>query len=126
MQTSMHRTAILCAAILAAAAASSGLATPGKLGSLPHGLYVCSLPGNASGPAWEEIPSKNFRIENASTYHTEEGSGIYLMTGNEVLFTRGPMKGLRFERTGNTTLIWLDENRQRSRIRCIRGGGTAG
>ncbi|MCB2084006.1 MAG: hypothetical protein KDD90_08150 [Sphingomonadaceae bacterium] len=101
------------------------MATASMLGTLPHGPYTCSLPGDAGGEAWRELPGKSFTIKNASTYHTDAGSGIYLMTGDRVVFTRGPMKGMRFKRVGSATLLWLDEQGNPGRIRCARGGAAA-
>jgi len=96
----------------------------GPLGTLPIGDYVCSLPGDASGNAWEVVPEKGFTIGNASTYHTETGSGTYLLAGDQIRFTRGPMKGMRFVRTGRATLRWLDDKGEPGRVRCIRSGAT--
>lgn len=116
----------LIAGGIAAMLASSALAGApgGPLGTLPIGAYVCSLPGDAAGAAWEVVPEKGFTIDNASTYRTEAGTGTYLLAGEQVRFTRGPMKGMRFERTGKATLRWIDENGERGRVRCIRNGST--
>ncbi|MXO90106.1 elongation factor P [Altererythrobacter aquaemixtae] len=97
----------------------------GRLGTLPHGTYVCSTPGDAAGPAWHEIPDKDFIIANASTYETKDGSGTYLLTGENVVFTRGPMNGMRFQRTGTGTLRWIDSEGKPGRIRCVRRNGSA-
>ncbi|WP_324260746.1 elongation factor P [Altererythrobacter sp. H2] len=114
-------------ALIAAAAAASPLATAplgamagGKLQTMPQGRYICSLPGDALGKAWEEIPDKDFVIDNGSTYRTEAGTGTYLLTGRQVQFTRGPMKGMAFERISGGTLRLLDENGQPGRVRCVR------
>lgn len=98
--------------------------TSGKLGTLPHGEYVCSIPGDAASSAWIELPDKRFTIDNASTYHTDVGSGTYLMTGSNVVFTRGPMNGMRFEKTGSQTLRWIDDKGDLSRVRCVRRAGS--
>jgi hypothetical protein len=120
----MTRTIITGAIAVTLATAALADAPGGPLGTLPIGEYVCSLPGDAGGKAWEVVPEKGFTIGNASTYHTETGSGTYLLAGDQVRFTRGPMKGMRFERTGHATLRWLDENGERGRVRCIRNGAT--
>ncbi|WP_424769881.1 elongation factor P [Pontixanthobacter sp.] len=96
----------------------------GKLGTLPHGEYICSIPGDAAAAAWIALPGKNFTIDNASTYHTEAGSGTYLMTGSNIVFTRGPMNGMRFQKTGSQTLRWIDNKGNLSRVRCIRRAGS--
>lgn len=100
---------------------AAALAAPGgKLGTLPLGEYRCALPGDAASQAWVPLEDKNFTIGNASTYHTPEGSGTYLLTGERVTFTRGPMNKMRFERTASSTLRWIDEEGELSRVRCVR------
>lgn len=102
-------------------AALPATASPGgKLETLPQGRYTCALPGDALGEAFVVLPEKAFVIDNASTYRTDSGSGTYLLTGNLVQFTRGPMKGMRFSRTGNGTLRWIDETGKPGRVRCVR------
>ncbi len=114
----MKASAILLVLLLAAAEASA--APGGKLQTLPQGRYVCALPGDAAGPATRVIDGRDFVIDNASTYRTDEGSGTYLLTGKTVQFTRGPMKGMMFLRAGRATLRWLDEEGNPGRVRCVR------
>lgn len=118
------QSAILLISFSALAAAGFAQDRKGRLNTLPHGQYICSLPGDAGGAAWTEISDKSFAIENASTYRTQSGAGIYLLTGKRVTFTRGPMKGWRFERTGTAKLQQIDQNGALGRMRCIRRGGT--
>ena len=92
----------------------------GKLETLPRGRYTCALPGDALAEAFVVLQDKGFVIDNGSTYRTEAGTGTYLMTGDEVRFTRGPMNGMRFARTGPGSLRWIDENGQPGRVRCVR------
>ena len=92
----------------------------GKLDTLQRGRYVCALPGDALAEAFVVLPDKGFVIDNGSTYRTETGTGTYLLTGNEVRFTRGPMNGMRFQRTGPGSLRWIDENGQPGQVRCVR------
>lgn len=96
-------------------------ATPGgKLDTLQRGRYVCALPGDALAEAVVVLQDKGFVIDNGSTYHTESGTGTYLLLGDEVRFTRGPMNGMRFQRTSPASLRWIDENGQPGRVRCVR------
>ena len=105
------------------ALAVPALAAPGgELSTLPHGLYVCSTPGDATGAAWDVIAGGEFTVGTASTYRTSTGSGVYLLTGDRLVFTRGPLKGERFVRTGTTTLQRTDAEGVPGRIRCVRGG----
>ena len=92
----------------------------GKLETLPRGRYTCALPGDALAEAFVVLQDKGFVIDNGSPYRTEAGTGTYLMTGDEVRFTRGPMNGMRFQRTGPGSLRWIDENGQPGRVRCVR------
>ncbi|MFZ1742792.1 MAG: elongation factor P [Pontixanthobacter sp.] len=97
----------------------------GRLGTLPLGSYTCALPGDAGGVAWRELPEKAFSIDNASIYKTANGSGTYLLTGKMVTFTRGPMKGMKFERSGTATLRWIEEDGSLGRIRCVRSSSVS-
>ena len=110
--------ALVAAAVLAVPASA---APGGRLGTLPHGIYTCSTPGDASGKAWQVIPDGGFTINTASTYRTSAGNGTYLLTGDRIVFTRGPLEGQRFVRTGTGTLRWIDEKGVPGRVRCVRG-----
>ncbi|MGB3378703.1 MAG: hypothetical protein WBA55_08040 [Allopontixanthobacter sediminis] len=102
---------------------SAAIAAPGgKLDTLPQGQYRCALPGDAAGAAWIPLEDRNFTIGNGSTYRTHQGSGTYLLTGTRVTFTRGPLKGLKFERTGSDSLRWIDDTGEPGRVRCVRSG----
>lgn len=96
----------------------------GILGILQHGTYQCALPGDAGGAAFIGVTEEGFRIGTASSYVNNEGSGIYLLRGNEVLFTRGPKKDQRFLRLGDNTLQKLEVDGSLSRMICTRLGGT--
>ena len=119
-KSAMHRTAALAA--LCAFLASPLAADSGKLGTLPLGRYLCELPGDAAGPASVPVDDAWFDINNASSYDAEGGSGTYLLTGKEVVFTRGPMKGARFERVSNRRLERTDLQGELARMRCVRTG----
>lgn len=110
---------------------SAALAAPllvsapgGSLDTLPRGTYVCSYPGDAGGPAWTVVPDREFSIGNGSSYRTKDGAGTYLYAGKTVRFTRGPMKGLMFERTADVTLREVGARGERGRLRCIRRSGS--
>ena len=94
----------------------------GPLNTLPVGRYQCSLPGDAGGAAWIPIEDKRFSIKNASRYLSPEGSGTYLMAGDELVFTRGPLKDERYKRMGTTILRKKNKDGTLSRIRCVRTG----
>lgn len=92
------------------------------LGTLPVGRYQCSLPGDAAGAAWVPIEGKRFSIKNASRYLHAEGDGTYLLSGDELVFTRGPMKDERYQRMGTGMLRMKNADGSLSRIRCVRTG----
>lgn len=97
----------------------------GVLGILQHGNWQCALPGDAGGAAFVDVPAEGFRIGTASSYINPEGSGIYLLRGNEVVFTRGPKKDQRFQRLGDNTLQKLNADGTLSKLICTRLGGAA-
>ena len=115
----MNRAALLLPLALLAAPA---LAEEGKLGTLPLGRYLCELPGHAAGPASVPVDGAWFDVLNASSYAAEGGSGTYLLTGQQVVFTRGPMKGARFERVSDRRLDRADLEGELAKMRCVRTG----
>ena len=116
----MTLTRLIALALLPLATMPLAASPGGKLETLPQGRYTCALPGDALGEAFVVLPEQTFFIDNASTYRTESGAGTYLLTGDQVQFTRGPMKGMRFKRTSNGSLRWLDGNGEPGRVRCVR------
>lgn len=95
----------------------------GVLGILQHGNYQCALPGDAGGEAYRVVPGESFRIGTASSYVNDKGNGIYLLRGDEVVFTRGPKKDQRFVRLGDNTLRKLNPDGSPSKLICTRLGG---
>jgi hypothetical protein len=94
----------------------------GRLGTLEPGRYLCELPGDAAGLASVPIQEAWFDIVNASSYAGAEGRGTYLLTGKKVVFTRGPMQGMQFVRTGARTLKAVGLTGELSAMRCVRSG----
>ncbi len=122
--------AVMVARTLSLAASAALLAhvpahAEGRLGTLPQGRYLCELPGDATGPASIPVPSAWFDIVNASSYRAEGGAGTYLLTEKTVVFTRGPMKGARFVRTGQRALERTDLTGKMADLRCVRTGRSA-
>lgn len=118
----MHRTIIpaLVAAALTGAAAPALAAPGGSLGTLQKGAYVCFLPGDASGPARRIVETERFEIGASSTYSTAEGWGTYLLTGQKLVFSRGPKKGATYIRETRATLRKLDDEGRETDLRCTR------
>jgi len=98
------------------AAAPSG----GMLGILQHGNWQCALPGDAGGQTFVEVAEENFYIGTASSYDSATGSGIYLLRGTELVFTRGPKKDQRFRVMGDNTLQKLNADGSLSKLICTR------
>lgn len=94
----------------------------GMLGTLRHGDWQCALPGDAGGGAFVPVPEEAFRIGTASSYESPAGSGIYLMRGTLVTFTRGPKKDQRFRVLGENTMQKLNADGSASRLICTRIG----
>lgn len=102
---------------------SARAAASGMLGILRHGNWECTLPGDAGGDAFVPQPAEAFRIGTASSYESPEGTGIYLLRGTEVLFTRGPKKDERFRVLGENTMQKLNSDGSLSKLICTRVSG---
>ena len=119
-----HKTALLAACGLALFGAQAVHADDARdrIGTLPQGRYECGLPGDATGRAWVVDPAYNFTISSASRYISAEGKGTYLMTGRDVIFTRGPMKNMRMRRHASGLLQQVNAEGELGRLRCHRVG----
>ncbi|MEM6477206.1 MAG: elongation factor P [Pseudomonadota bacterium] len=87
-------------------ASASQASTPsgGMLKTMPQGRYQCALPGDAAGAAYKPVAAESFSIGAASSYRSSDGSGAYILRGDQLTFTRGPKKGERFKRVGTNQL----------------------
>ena len=107
-------------AIALIALSGPALAVPGGLLEiLPRGNFMCEAPGDASGPVGLHNPSADFAIVNDSSYRTPQGDGIYLLTGNSLVMTSGPMNGIQFRRVTDRFLRKLDANGSETKLRCV-------
>jgi len=100
----------------------AGMPSGGMLGILQHGAWECALPGDAGGAAFVVVAEEGFRIGTASSYRNAAGRGIYLLRGDDLLFTRGPKKDERYRVLGENTLQKLNADGSRSKLICTRGG----
>ncbi len=107
---------------LAASLAHAPTSAQGRLLLLDQGEYVCALPGDATGAAWVEQEGRDFAITGGSSYRTVRGSGTYLMEGKNVIFTRGPMRGVQMLRLGSGMLQEVGRDGKLGRLRCHRSG----
>lgn len=129
---------LLCAAATLAMLASAAIAQdrtsarpqPGRgdvvgdmLGTMNHGYYECALPGDASSAAIIPQPAASFRLGAGSSYDSDAGSGVYLMHGPVLVFTRGPKKDEQFRRLGANTLQKIEADGSLGKLICTRLGG---
>jgi hypothetical protein len=121
----MTRALILIAAGLASLAACAPAQTVrpvpgGQIGVLQQGLYVCELPGDATGAAGIRQTGQDFSVHNASRYSTPTGRGTYLLTGDLVEMTSGPKRGQKYRKLSNNFLRELDTASRETDLRCVR------
>lgn len=81
---------------------------------LPDGYWQCGLPGDALGVAFRVDDRISFSTVPNSSYRARDGRGTYLLTGETVVFTRGPLKGLR--------MMWESADRLRADAAHESGG----
>jgi len=101
--------------------ADPALAAPGgPLATLPLGNYHCELPGDAEGAAGVPQPAEDFTVIHGSSYTRGGGRGVYLMTGDRVVFTSGPSRGVAYVRSGRSFLRRLSADGSDGALRCVR------
>ncbi len=115
--------AVLVATLLLAAA-PAGAAPGGPIATLPHGRYACETSGDATGLAGIRQPAMDFRITRGSSYQTDAGAGIYLLTGERLIFSTGPFEGVRMRRIRENFLRRSNADGTDSDVRCIRRPGS--
>ena len=72
---------------------------------------------------WRDVDlARGFAILRASLYRTPEGQGTYLMKGDRVEFTRGPMRGTVMIRVAPRLLRIVEKDGTPGRLRCHRAG----
>lgn len=101
--------------------AAPALAVPGgEIGSLKPAAYQCEMPGDAAGPVGLRVPDADFSVVNANTYTTPSGRGTYLLTGDLLQLTSGPLLGTRFHRLSNNYLRLIGPDGKDTELRCVR------
>lgn len=106
-------------------ACSPAAAAPGgPLGTLPLGDYVCETGGDATAAAGVHQPQFDFSVKRASSYTTATGPGIYLMTGDRIVFTSGPREGMRLRRVRNGFVRRIEPDGTDGELRCVRRSGS--
>ena len=112
---------LLGIALLAAAVTPAVAAPGGAIGTLPLGKYTCELPGDATGAVGQHVPDADFMVINASSYATPKGQGTYLLTGDALTMTRGPLRDMRFRRVSGGYLRKIEADGSEGKLRCVRG-----
>ena len=117
----MRRPALTAGCLALALLSAPTLAAPGgPLGTLPLGNYRCELPGDAEGAAGIPQPAENFAIIHGSGYAMARGRGVYLMTGDRVEVTSGPLRGVVYKLSGRSFLRRLLADGSEGPLRCVR------
>lgn len=93
----------------------------GDLGTLERGNYQCELPGDASGPLRVAAPDQSFKVIGASSYRNGGERGTYLLLGDDLRMTSGPLRGQRYERVSDGYLRQVNETGEQTRLRCVLG-----
>ncbi len=87
---------------------------------------MCELPGDAAGPAGIRRPAEDFVVTNASSYRAGGGKGIYLLTGDRMVFTSGPHNGVKYHRTAAGFLRRTLPDGRDGPLHCVRQPGSRG
>ena len=92
----------------------------GRLRVLPHGYWSCGLPGDALGMAFRADDDLSFTTIPNSSYEAQGGGGTYLLIGDRLAFTRGPLKGRKFLWESANRLRVATDGVERGRLICNR------
>jgi hypothetical protein len=118
--------AILLGAGLPAAGllgAKSAMAVPGgDLSVLIKGHYVCETPGDPENPdlfGGDRRPDSDFTVVGDSSYRARGVRGVYLLTGDSLRFTEGPLKGVHFHRAGSNFVRSVNADGTDGDLRCV-------
>ncbi len=116
-----HSIPILLAGPILLTGAAGPAVAQGAIGTVERGVYVCELPGDASGVAGVAQPARNFTIESASRYTSPQGSGTYLRRGDTLQLTSGPRQGESYAVVSASFLRRIEDGKP-GRLRCVRSG----
>jgi hypothetical protein len=107
--------------ILVAALASAPIvAAPGPLSTLTLGRYVCERPAEPGSQVAVTDPATSFAVTTASRYVAADGTrGTYLLTGDTMEMTSGPLAGTRLVRLRGSFLRVLGADGLPGPTRCV-------
>jgi hypothetical protein len=110
----------LAAAFALALAGAAHAAAGGPIGTLMLGRYDCERPGNAGGALAEVDPKTSFTVVTASRYVAGETmAGTYLLRGDTVTMTSGPLAGTRLLRRNGKFLRRIEADGTPGALRCV-------
>ena len=92
-------------------------ASGGPLGTLMLGRYECERPGPPAEPAVPE-PGWSFAVTTSSRYIAQAGEGTYLLTGDALTMTSGPLDGTKLVRLRGGFLRIVQDG-QPGPVRCV-------
>jgi hypothetical protein len=115
---SFRQAGAIALALLLAGPATA--APGGDMETMPIGDYICELPGDASGPAGVHVPGEDFTVVTASSYRAGEAMGSYLLAGDQLTMTGGPLQGKRYKRQSEGFVRLLDDKGNPGDLRCVR------
>lgn len=93
----------------------------GRIGTLTQGRYTCETPGDATGPVGFTMEDLDIRVVNGSGYKLGTKRGTYLLTGDLVTMTEGPLKGLKLQRMSDGFLRRIEPDGTIGNVRCVLG-----
>ncbi len=110
------------AALALVIASAPALGVPGgEIGTLPTGVYRCEKPGNLTGLDAVALPQDDFRVLASSSYAVDGKRGSYLLTGDRMVMTGGPLEGREFRRTSVGYLRLVGPDGEPGEVRCVLG-----
>lgn len=89
---------------------------------MPTGRYQCEKPGDVTGLVAVRVPEADFRVLASSSYAVDGKRGSYLLTGDDMVMTGGPLEGRRFLRTSVGYLRGLGPDGKPGDLRCVLTG----
>ena len=112
--------AVAVAAAVFVIGGAAHAASGGPIGTLMLGRYDCELPGNAGGAAAYRDPQASFTVVTASRYLAGQAmAGTYLLRGDTVTMTSGPLTGTRLLRRNGKFLRQIDADGAPGALRCV-------
>lgn len=114
--------AAAAAILVASLAAPVGAVPGGPLHTMFTGKWRCELPGDATTPPTPQ-PALDFQIVPDSSYRMADGGeGTYLLLGDKVTMTSGPLSGTHFVADTNAMVHRIDSDGKPGKLRCVRAG----